>query len=69
MIKHKSTYQNIPRNLQKRKTQEVDTLKLYNCLFRAEMSMPSFEEDLSDKFKFKCFDTAKYKNKITGIIF
>ena len=33
------------------------------------MSMPSFEEDLSDKFKFKCFDTAKYKNKISQELF
>ena len=51
------------------KLQEVDTLKLYNCLFRTEISMPSFEEDLADKFKFKCFDTTKYKNKISQELF
>ena len=51
------------------KLQEVDTLKLYNCLFRTEISMPKFEEDLADKFKFKCFDTTKYKNKISQELF
>tara|TARA_B100000963_G_scaffold361275_1_gene395889 strand:+ start:1688 stop:2833 length:1146 start_codon:yes stop_codon:yes gene_type:complete len=50
------------------KLQEVNTLDLYNCLFRTEKTI-STKEDLKIKLKFKCYDTYSYQNKISQEFF
>ena len=50
------------------KLQEVDTLDLYNCLFRTREVL-STKEDLEIKLKFKCYDTFSYQNKISQEFF
>ena len=50
------------------KLQEVNTLDLFNCLFRTKETL-STKEDLKVKLKFKCFDTFSYQNKISQEFF
>ncbi len=50
------------------KLQEVNTLNLFNCLFRTNETL-STEEDLESKLKFKCYDTFSYQNKISQEFF
>ena len=50
------------------KLQEVNTLDLFNCLFKTKETL-STKEDLKIKLKFKCFDTFSYQNKISQEFF
>ncbi len=50
------------------KLQEVNSINLFNCLFRTEKALPSVE-DLANNLKFRCDKTILLKNKISQELF